>query len=177
MTEKWHFSYQEQSSKHDLINQYFNQYNGKCTEPWLGSYDFQKKSWNSGYFQISDKDWAKNNDLGEKKYPILDDKLLMVHSEGVWATGDWGAVSHENGFQIFKMVPISSNYLKSLENDTIYSMSKNDSRVEFNILKSLTNKQFSEISYVPTSESELSELMQCIKSSDLESPTSKGNYV
>ena len=101
----------------------------------------------------------------------------MLHSKGVWATGDWGAVSYEDGFETLKMVPISSNYLKSLENDTIYSLSKNDSRVEFNILKSLTRKQFSEVSYVPTSESELSELMQSMKASDLESPISKGNNV
>ena len=101
----------------------------------------------------------------------------MLHSEGVWATCDWGAVSRDDGFETLKMVPISSNDLKSLENDTIYSLSKNDSRVEFNILKSLTKKQFSEVSYVPTSESELSELMQSIKLSDLESPISKGNNV
>ena len=99
----------------------------------------------------------------------------MLHNQGGWQSGDWGAVNCKDDFETLKMVAISSNHLTSLENDTIYSLSKTDSRIEFNILKSLTNKQFSEVSYVPTSDSDLLELMQSIKSVDLESPTSKGN--
>ena len=37
-------------------------------------YDFQKKSWSSGNFEITDAKWAETND-SEEKYPILEDRL------------------------------------------------------------------------------------------------------
>ena len=37
-------------------------------------YDFQKKSWSSGNFEITDGKWAETND-SEEKYPILEDRL------------------------------------------------------------------------------------------------------
>lgn len=56
-------------------------------------YDFQKRTWKSGGFEIKENYWAERN-VDEKMYPILDDTLLLVRNTRQWTRTDhWGAVS------------------------------------------------------------------------------------
>ena len=135
-----------------------------------GKYDFQKKLWSSGYFHIFDGDWAESD--GEQKYPILEDRLLIVHRKEAWGADHWGALSCEDGYEAFKMVQISSNDLSSLVNCTIYSVLKRGSMFEFKLLKPIMSKDFANLSFIP-SKPELLQLIKQIDYSSLESPTRK----
>ena len=56
-------------------------------------YDFHKRTWKSGGFEIKENYWAERN-VDEQMYPILDDRLLLVRNTGQWTRTDhWGAVS------------------------------------------------------------------------------------
>ena len=159
-----------------------------------GKYDFQKKSWCSGYFDIYDEDWSKSN-YGEHRFPVLLDRLLLVYRKRderidyvlfvetfcslisdrkkTWGSDHWGALNCEDCFQELKFVQISSNHLSSLANCTIFSISKNSTNFEFIFLDSITKQHFADLLYVPTTKSELLELMKKIEASNLQSPTRK----
>ena len=130
-----------------------------------GKYDFQQKLWSSGYINIFDGDWTKS--VGEPKYPILDDRLLIVHGKEGWESDHWGAFSCEDGYEAFRMAQISSNDLSSLVNCTIYSVLKTGSRFEFKLLEPVTSEDFAKLSFIPTSKYDLLEMINHINFTNL----------
>ena len=139
-----------------------------------GKYDFQKKLWSSGYSYIFDGDWAESD--GEQKYPILEDRLLIVHRKESWGADHSGSLSCEDRSEAFKMFQISSNDLSLSANSTIYSVLKSGSSYEFKPLKPITRKDFANLSsnlFIPTSKSDLLQLIKQIENRSLYSPTRK----
>ena len=90
-----------------------------------------------------------------------------------WGNDHWGALNCEDYFQELKLVQISSNHLSSLANCTIFWISKNSTNFEFKFLDSITKQHLADLSYVPTTKTELLELMKKIDASNLQSPTRK----
>ena len=136
-----------------------------------GKYDFQKKLWSSGYINIFDGDWTESE--GEPKYPILEDRLLIVHRKEAWGADHWGAFRCEDGYEAFKMAQISSNDLSSLVNCTIYSVLKTRSSFKFKLLEPVTSEDFANLSFIPTSKSQLLQIINHIDFTNLTSPSRK----
>ena len=65
----------------------------------------QKSKWYSGGFEIKENRWEKRN-VYEQKYPIIEDQLLLVRNDVVWAIADhFGAVDCGNDrFKMFKVI-------------------------------------------------------------------------
>ena len=96
----------------------------------------------------------------------------MVHTKH-YARGNWGAINCKEGFGTLKMVPISSNHLFPFKNSTVYAMSKYDSNSELKTpeFTGINSQQFSEVTYVPKSELDFSELLSHLNSLDVKLPT------
>ena len=71
------------------------------------------------------------------------------------------------------MAQISSNDLSSLVNCTIYSVLKTGPSFEFKLLKPVTSEDFANLSFMPTSKSELLQIINHINFTNLTSPLRK----
>ena len=128
------------------------------------------------YFSFIEKGWKnrlwfvcspQNNFTEHVLYSFIS------YRNNTWETDHWGALNCDDRFQELKLVQISSNHLSPLANCTIFSISKNSTNFDFKFLDSITKQQLADLSYVPTTKSELLELMKKIEASNLPSPTRK----